>query len=126
MDTGENIKSRDGEIPAELYERIMTAYFPVTKEQVRKACGYHASTDSYSYEMILSHAYPPFGEVVNYAENPDGTLTLFVDGVWPDYNCDCAFTNTITLQPFADGTFRYLSNSIEKMELDIPLSGIGD
>ena len=74
--------------------------------------------------MILSHAYPPFGEVVNYTENPDGTLTLFVDGVWPDYDCDYAFTNIITLQTFEDGTFRYLSNSIEKKEMDIPLSGI--
>ena len=122
--TGENLKPENGEISAKLYERIMTTYFPVTKEQVRKACGYRASTDGYPYEMILSHAYPPFGEVVNYTENPDGTLTLFVDGVWPDYDCDYAFTNIITLQTFEDGTFRYLSNSIEKKEMDIPLSGI--
>lgn len=33
---------------------------------------------------------------------------------------DCAFINTITVLPFDDGTFRYLSNSIEKRELDIP------
>ena len=64
--------------------------------------------------------YPPFGEVVGDKENPNGTLTLFVDGVWPDYNSDCAFTSIITVQPFDDGTFRYLSNSIEKKELDIP------
>ena len=33
---------------------------------------------------------------------------------------DCAFINTITVLPFDDGTFRYLSNSIEKRKLDIP------
>ena len=80
-----------------MYERIMTTYFPVTKEQIREICGYHAATDSYPYEMIFSSPYPPFGEVVDARENPDGTLTLFVDGA-----------------------FRYLSNSIEKRELDIP------
>ena len=120
MDTGEILRPENGEIPAEVYERIMTTYFPVTKERIREICGYRADTDSYPYEMIFSSPYPPFGEVVGDKENPDGTLTLFVDGVWPDYNSDCAFTNIITVQPFDDGTFRYLSNSIEKKELDIP------
>ena len=120
MDTGEILRPENGEIPAEAYERIMTTYFPVTKEQIREICGYHAATDSYPYEMIFSSPYPPFGEVVDARENPDGTLTLYVDGVWPDYDSDCAFINTITVLPFDDGTFRYLSNSIEKRELDIP------
>ena len=44
----------------------------------------------------------------------DGTITLYVDGVWIDYNSDYAFTNQIVVQPFPDGTFRYLSNTIEQ------------
>jgi len=43
-----------------------------------------------------------------------------VDGVWPDYNSDLAFRNTVVVQPFEDGTFRYLSNSIEQIELELP------
>ena len=62
----------------------------------------------------------PFGEVVDYKENTDGTITLIVDGVWPDYNSDLAFRNEIVVQPFEDGTFRYLSNSIEQIELELP------
>ena len=54
-------------------------------------------------------------------ENADGTITLIVDGVWPDYNSDLAFRNVIKVEPFEDGTFRYLSNSIEKREMDIPI-----
>ncbi len=121
MYMGENLQPENGEIPAQIYERIMTTYFSVTKEQIREICGYHAATDSYPYEMIVSRPYPPFGEVVDVTENPDGTLTLFVDGVWPDYDSDCAFTNIITVRPFGDGTFRYLSNSIQKKERNIPI-----
>lgn len=124
--TGENIKPQDGRIPAELYERIMTTYFPVSIELLRENCGYDADSDSYEYDMIFARQYPPFGEVVDYsvspagAENDDGTLTLIVDGVWADYNSDLAFTNTIVVQSFEDGAFRYLSNSIEQKELEIP------
>lgn len=123
IDTGKGIQPKNGEIPAETYERIMTTYFPVTVEQVREKCGYQEATDSYPYEMIFPRQYPPFGEVVDYVENPDGTITLKVDGVWPDYDSDCAFTGRITVEPHDDGTFRYLSNTIEKGELDIPIAG---
>ena len=119
--TGENLKTEDWKIPAEEYERVMTTYFPVSVEQLRENCGYDETSDSYKYEMIYARPYPPFGEVVDYIENTDGTITLFVDGVWPDYNSDQAFRNVIVVEPFEDGTFRYLSNSIEKLELDIPI-----
>lgn len=76
--------------------------------------------NSYEYEMIYASPYPPFGEVVDYTKNADGTITLIVDGVWPDYNSDLAFRNTVVVQPFEDGTFRYLSNSIEQIELELP------
>lgn len=120
MYTGENLKAQNGRIPAETYEKIMTTYFPVTTEVLRKKCGYNADSNSYKYEMIFASPYPPFGEVVDYMENDDGTITLIVDAVWADYNSDLAFTNRIVVQPFEDGTFRYLSNSIEQKELKLP------
>lgn len=118
--TGENLKTQGWEIPAEEYEKIMTTYFPVSVEQLREHCRYNADHNSYEYEMIYASPYPPFGEVVDYKENTDGTITLIVDGVWPDYNSDLAFRNEIVVQPFEDGTFRYLSNSIEQIELELP------
>lgn len=118
--TGENIKPQNGRIPADTYERIMTTYFPVSVEQLRERCGYDEKNGSYAYDKIFSRQYPPFGEVVAYTENGDGTLTLTVDAVWADYNSDLAFTNTIVVQPFDDGTFRYLSNAIEEKELEVP------
>ena len=121
ISTGENLKTEDWKIPAEEYERIMTTYFPVSVEQLREYCGYDEGSNSYEYDMISASPYPPFGEVVDYTENSDGTITLIVDGVWADYNSDCAFTNRIVVQPFEDGTFRYLANSIEQKELELPV-----
>ena len=118
--TGENLKTEDWKIPAEEYERIMTTYFPVSADQLRERCGYDEGSNSYEYEMIYASPYPPFGEVVDYIKNADGTITLIVDGVWPDYNSDLAFRNMVVVRPFEDGTFRYLSNSIEEMELELP------
>ena len=120
IDRGENLITENRMIPAEIYENIMTTYFPVSVEQLRKKCGYDENNDSYPYEMIYASPYPPFGEVIDYKYNKDGTITLIVDGVWPDYNSDFAFRNKIVVQPFEDGTFKYLSNFIEQKELDLP------
>ncbi len=122
MDTGENLKVKDGQIPAGVYEEIMTAYFPVSREQLRKCCGYDEGRDGYPFERIHVNPYPPFGEVVDYKENEDGTVTLMVDGVWPDYDSDCAFTNQITVRPGKDGRFQYLSNCVQEKELALPVT----
>lgn len=121
--TGKILRTENWRIPADTYEKIMTTYFPVTIEQLRERCGYDEDSNSYEHEMIFASPYPPFGEVVDYTENPDGTITLVVDGVWADYNSDLAFTNIIVVQPFEDGTFRYLSNTIEQKELEVPKGG---
>ncbi len=118
--TGEKFKTENWKIPAGQYEQIMMTYFPVSVEQLRQYCGYDANDNCYPYEMIYAKPYPPFGEIVDYTENADGTITLMVDGVWIDYNSDYAFTNKIVVQPFSDGTFRYLSNTIEQKELELP------
>lgn len=116
--TGKILPSDTRRISAEEYENIMTTYFPVTAGQLRERCGYDEDSDSYEYEKMHVTQYPPFGEVVDYTENADGTITLIVDGVWPDRNTDLAFRNTVVVQPFEDGTFRYLSNSVEKISSD--------
>lgn len=121
--TKEPFRAEGGLIPAEIFERVMTTCFPVSVEQVREYCGYHVDAGGYEYEMIFARQFPPFGEVVDYKYNEDGTITLYVDGVWIDYNSDYAFTNQIVVQPFPDGTFRYLSNTIEQKELELPQIG---
>lgn len=118
MKTGEMPELRDGKIPAELFEAVMTEAFPVSVEELRRNCGYIEEADAYPLERKCSRQFEPFGEVVDYQENADGTLTLFVEAVWADYNTDCAYRNEITVEPHEDGSYRYLSNKVEKTGTD--------
>ena len=119
--TGENLKPDGGWIEADKYESVMLSMFPVTVTELRDKCDYNPEKDSYRYHVILGKQYPPFGEVVDYTYNDDGTVSLIVDAVWADKGSDIAFRNTLTVKPEDDGTFKYMSNHIEKMECDIPV-----
>lgn len=119
--TGENLKPDGGWIDADKYESVMLSMFPVTVTELRDKCDYNPEKDSYRYHVILGKQYPPFGEVVDYTYNDDGTVSLIVDAVWADEGSDIAFRNTLTVKPEEDGTFKYMSNHIEKMECDIPV-----
>lgn len=48
-------------------------------------------------------------------QNPEG-----IEMFYADYNSDLAFRNTVVVQSFEDGTFRYVFNDIEQIELDLP------
>lgn len=119
--TGENLKPDGGWIDADKYESVMLSMFPVTVTELRDNCDYNSEKDSYRYHVILGKQYPPFGEVVDYSYNDDGTVSLIVDAVWADEGSDIAFRNTLTVKPEDDGTFKYMSNHIEKVECDIPV-----
>lgn len=118
---GENLKPDGGWIDEDKYESVMLSMFPVTVTELRDKCDYNPEKDSYRYHVILGKQYPPFGEVVDYTYNDDGTVSLIVDAVWADKGSDIAFRNTLTVKPEDDGTFKYMSNHIEKMECDIPV-----
>lgn len=119
--TDENLKPDGGWIDADKYESVMLSMFPVTVTELRDNCDYNSEKDSYRYHVIIGKQYPPFGEVVDYIYNDDGTVSLIVDAVWADKGSDIAFRNTLTVKPEEDGTFKYMSNHIEKMECDIPV-----
>ncbi|MDD5944423.1 MAG: DUF6070 family protein [Clostridia bacterium] len=117
---GEDYVCENDRIPSDIFENVMLSFFPLTAEQLRESCGYDAADSAYPHELPPSKPYQPFGEVIDYTENSDGTITLTVDCVWADYDTDRAFTNIITVRPNADGTFTYLSNKILEGEIDIP------
>lgn len=67
--------------------------------------------------------YDLFDRFYTMMPSQNGITTLYVDRVWIDYNSDYIFTNQIAVQPFPDGTFRYLSNTIEQKDLELPQRG---
>ena len=93
---------------------------PVTVSDLRTAYEYDETTETYRQETVYNSPYPPFLEVTDYKYNSDGTITLYADGVWPDYNSDYAFTSVIVVKPFDDGTFRIISNDVTEQELKLP------
>ena len=107
-------------IPGELFEEVMTTYLPVTVADLRNAYEYNKSSETYRQETVYNSPYPPFLEVTDYKYNPDGTISLYADGVWPDYNSNHAFTSVIVVKPFEDGTFRILSNDVTEQERRLP------
>ena len=80
--TGEQLKKDSGRISAEIYENVMIACLPVTIEELRKHCGYDMESNTYDSGTFFYRGTSPFGEVVDYLDNSDGTLTLYVDAVW--------------------------------------------
>ena len=62
----------------QLVRTFLPALLILTLEQLRQHCGYEESSRSYPYERLLPRQYPPFGEVVDYTRNADGTITLSV------------------------------------------------
>lgn len=88
--TGENLKPDGGWIDADKYESVMLSMFPVTVTELRDNCDYNSEKDSYRYHVIIGKQYPPFGEVVDYTYNDDGTVSLIVDAVWADKGSDIA------------------------------------
>ena len=117
---GEIYRGRSDSVPANEFEEIMLTFLPVTITQLRNAYSYDKQNKTYSQGPADPIPYPPYLEVTDYTYNSNGTITLYTDAVWPDYNSDCAFTNVIEIKPFDDGTFRILSNEVEEKELKLP------
>ena len=117
---GEAYRDPFDSIPADLFEEVMTTYLPVTVADLRKAYEYDETAGTYRQETVYNSPDPPFLEVTDYKYNSDGTITLYADGVWPDYNSDQAFSSVIVVKPFKDGTFRILSNDVTEQELSLP------
>lgn len=98
-------------IPADVFEGIMTTYLPADVRALRSVYPYDKKSDSYSAEDATGDPYPPFLEVTDHKQNHDGTITLYADGVWPDYMLDEAFKDVIVIMPLEGDDYRIISNT---------------
>ncbi len=105
-------------IPGKLFEEVMTTYLPVTVADLRNAYEYNESTETYRQETVYNSPYPPFLEVTEYKYHSDGTITLYADGVWPDYNSDYAFTNVIVVSHLRKELSEYCQMMLQSRNLD--------
>ncbi len=83
-------------------------------EMLRSKTVYCAKDRAYEYSPrgFYETEYPniPYPEVTDYTENNDGTVTLTVNGVYPEEGTSRAFTHEVTVRRLEDGKFQYVSN----------------
>lgn len=107
-------------IPQKDFEKLMTAYLPVTEEQLRQYAVYDPEKQIYAWAALGCFNYAPsyFGtsmpEVIESKENGDGTVTLTVAAVCDMVIYDDAMiTHELTLRFTDDGGFCYLGNKLQ-------------
>ena len=102
-------------IPAEELEQVVMSHVPVTKQELRERLRYDAKEQCYLYRPRGYHEfdYPdiPYPEVISCETNPDGSVTLLVNAVYPSDNTSKLFSHKVTLRE-KDGTVLYESNEL--------------
>lgn len=103
-------------IPKEEFEKVIMLRFKIDSETLQSKTKYFEEDQSYEYRPRgLYDCEPPsypFPEVVSYTENQDGTITLMVHVVYPDYNLSKVYAHEVVVRPLANGNFQYVSNHI--------------
>ena len=86
---------------------------------------YIAKKAAYEYRPrgFYEAEYPdlPYPEVVDFAENPDGTITLTVHAVYPDENTSRAYSHKTVIRPLNNEEFQYVSNEMISSEDDMDI-----
>ena len=104
------------EIPAGEFEEIIQEHFHITREQIAANTIYYPDRDTYRYRPRWLHdseePYEPYAEVVDFREQDDGTVRLWVEAVWEEKMTDRAVTSELVVRPLENGGFSYVSNQV--------------
>ena len=110
------------QIQGELFENVIGAYFNMDHETHRSKTTYLSELAVYEYRPrgFYEVEYPDiaYPEVVGYTENKDGTVTLYINAVYPGGNMSEEFSHTTVIRPFSEESFQYVSNEITLPEGD--------
>ena len=103
-------------IPKSEFEEVMQTYFRIDSEEIQKNTVYHSDSQTYRYRprglYDYEMPYEPYPEVVDYEEQSDGTLKLFIQAVWERKEQDCAFASELVVRPLENGQCQYVSNQV--------------
>lgn len=104
------------QIQGELFENVIGAYFNMDRETLRSKTTYLSELAAYEYRPrgFYEAEYPDiaYPEVVSYTENEDGTVTLYINAVYPSGNMSKEFSHTTVIRPLSEGSFQFVSNEI--------------
>ena len=110
------------QVPEELFEDVIGAYFNMDRETLRSKTTYISELAAYEYRPrgFYEVEYPDiaYPEVVSYTENEDGTVTLYINAVYPSGNMSKEFSHITVIRPFSEDSFQYVSNEITLPEGD--------
>ena len=108
------------QIPEEIFEDVIMTYFNVSKEALRRETTYIPEKAAYEYRPrgFYEVEYPdiPYPEVVDYMENQDGTITLFINAVYPNGNTSVAYSHRTVIRPLDGDCFQFISNQMTSLE----------
>ena len=104
------------QVPEGLFEKVIRAYFNMDRETLRSKTTYISELAAYEYRPrgFYEVEYPDiaYPEVVSYTENEDGTVTLYINAVYPNGNMSKEFSHTTVIRPLSEDSFQYVSNEI--------------
>ncbi len=110
------------QVPEELFEDVIGAYFNMDRETLRSKTTYLSELAAYEYRPrgFYEVEYPDiaYPEVVSYTENEDGTVMLYVNAVYPNGNMSKEFSHITVIRPLSEDSFQYVSNEITLSEGD--------
>ncbi len=105
-------------LPADVAEGLLMQYFDVSAETLRELEAYEPETSSYFFTGFRGGGYSSTLEVSDWVENPDGSLTLWIDFVSLEFGEELSAQSRLTVMPGQDGEFKYISN--EFLSKDAP------
>ena len=110
------------QIQGELFENVIGAYFNMDHKTLRSKTTYSSELAAYEYRPrgFYEAEYPDiaYPEVVSYTENEDGTVTLYINAVYPGGNMSKEFAHITVIRPLSEESFQYVSNEITLPEGD--------
>ena len=111
-------------VPTSEFENIVDYYFNIDTSLLKAISDYSAELDGYlflgySYDYYNVTPRTPEPEVISYTTNDDGSISMVVDAVNSWYGTDCAFEHVVTVMPWANGRFKYMSNVLIESEDNI-------
>lgn len=103
-------------IPKDEFESVIMTYFNIDSETLQSKTVYYSEDSTYEYKPrgFEEVEYPeyPYSEVIGFAENSDGTITLIANVVFP-YECNSkVYSHEVVVRPLEDGGVQYVSNRI--------------